>query len=654
MFCNYKSFAQGGVWTWMHGDTANNISVYGAPGQFDPSYRPAFYYERCSWKDKQGKFWYMAMGDSLWKFDPMIQQWAFIRGSGVGAIYGVKGIPNPLNTPGARSLTTLTWADTTGNLWLFGGLYAQIYSDLWKFDVNTLEWTWVSGSNLPNDYGYFGVQGIPSIINYPSARSETNISWVDSSTNNLWCFGGLLANTSQSSHDLWKYDIATNEWTWMKGDTIFSNPVFGTKGIPDPVNSPGSRAAHAKWTSNNGNFWLHGGQRFWPPTEFNDVWKYDISNNCWTWSNGYNNTNIGFASGNCSEDTSNVPPVVFENKFNWKDKCGNFWMLSLKNLMWEFSPVSETWNLTGGTYNLTMPIHYGIKGIPDPANHPGISGGSETWTDNTGIFWYIDRVSGTMWKFEPDTNCSGCNLALPVALFSSDNTIICPGSCTDFINHCINASSYQWTFAGGTPGSSYSINPQNICYANPGSYDVQLIALNSNGSDTLLFPGYIVVLPSPSSQGITQAGDTLFANTGSAFYQWYYNGNLIPGATNYFYVATMNGDYNVIATDSNGCEAEAVIFNVLTSIYSGITPENNIHIYPHPAGNSVYIKFDQEVESASISLFNFQGKMVIDKVQMNSSHKNSSEIDLSMISSGMYFVEISISEKIFRTKLVKE
>jgi hypothetical protein len=65
---------------------------------------------------------------------------------------------------------------------------------------------------------------------------------------------------------------------------------------------------------------------------------------------------------------------------------------------------------------------------------------------------------------------------------------------------------------------------------------------------------YITVYPFPPAQGILQSGDTLYANAGAVTYQWYFNNNLIPGATNYFYVAPASGDYNVVATDGNGCE----------------------------------------------------------------------------------------------------
>src|SRR5690349_11552056 len=236
-----KCLAQAGIWTWMHGDTTlpNNYSIVGPAGQFGTSYRPIVYYEQNSWKDKQGIFWYMTHSDSLWKFDPSINQWAFIRGSGYTANFGVKGVPDPLNTPGNRQTSAITWVDTSGNLWLFGAWMSNgLGADLWKFDVTTLLWTWISGTSVGTSLGNFGVQGIPSVNNFPSSRTETNAGWVDSSSNTLWLYGGQTT-TNNGSYDLWKYEIATNEWTWMTGDTIsYKNPVFGTKGIPNPLNTP--------------------------------------------------------------------------------------------------------------------------------------------------------------------------------------------------------------------------------------------------------------------------------------------------------------------------------------------------------------------------------------------------------------------------------
>ncbi len=59
-------------------------------------------------------------------------------------------------------------------------------NDLWRFDGTY--WTWISGSNTTNQYGDYGIRGIPSPSNIPGGRRYTG-SWIDSN-NNLWLFGG--------------------------------------------------------------------------------------------------------------------------------------------------------------------------------------------------------------------------------------------------------------------------------------------------------------------------------------------------------------------------------------------------------------------------------------------------------------------------------
>ena len=128
-------------------------------------------------------------------------------------------------------------------------------------------------------------------------------------------------------------------------------------------------------------------------------------------------------------------------------------------------------------------------------------------------------------------------------------TNLCPGSCTSFLNLTTIATAYQWSFSGGMPSTSTDVSPQNICYAAPGSYDVQLIATNANGSDTLLLQ---ITLPFIRLLRHNQSHKTeihFLQLQGQRTYQWYFNGNIISGATDYFYVAPVSGDYNVVATD---------------------------------------------------------------------------------------------------------
>ena len=240
----------------------------------------------------------------------------------------------------------------------------------------------------------------------------------------------------------------------------------------------------------------------------------------------------------------------------------------------------------------------------------------------------------------------------PVAVFTSPNHI-CPGTCTDFTNLSSNASSFQWTFNGANPGVSFDVNPTGICYNTPGQYDVALIASNSNSSDTLVLHNYITVYPYPPPQGILQSGDTLIANQGFTSYQWYYNGTLIPGATDYFYVAQASGDYNVVCTDENDCEVEAVIFSVI----AGMQPADSnrgLMLFPNPAWNTLTVDcFQMNGTVSEISVYNVIGEKVLAFSEHASGVSLPAKLDISSVTPGIYWIECSSEKKSFREKFTK-
>src|SRR4029079_18461865 len=127
-----------------------------------------------------------------------------------------------------------------------------------------------------------------------------------------------------------------------------------------------------------------------------------------------------------------------------------------------------------------------------------------------------------------------------------------------------------------------------------------------NSSDTLTLANYITVYPTPPPQGILQSGDTLFANQGAVSYQWYENGILLPGATDYFYVAMESGNYNVVATDENDCEVEAVIFDVIASMGQLSSGEGMI-LFPNPVKDKLEIRNLPAIDDISIKVYNAIG-----------------------------------------------
>lgn len=256
-----------------------------------------------------------------------------------------------------------------------------------------------------------------------------------------------------------------------------------------------------------------------------------------------------------------------------------------------------------------------------------------------------------LWRYVPDPACGGCAGSPPSAQFSAVNHI-CPGTCVDFTNQSSNATGYQWIFPGATPSVSTDVNPTSICYSTPGNYDVTLIATNANGTDTLTLANYITVFPFPQPQGIQQNGDTLIANQGALSYQWYFNGTVISGATDYYYIAQQSGDYNVVATDANGCEVEAVIFNVIAGLAETNSKEDDIKLYPNPATGQLLISCRSEIKT--VEIYNSIGELISENRFQKIISGSQAELDVSQFSEGTYWIEIFDGKRMTRKSFVKK
>jgi N-acetylneuraminic acid mutarotase len=296
-------------WAWMDGSNrAGQNGVYGSLGTPAPGNIPKARDGASSWTDTSGNFWlfggtfYDAASDTyynlndLWEFNPSTRTWAWMSGSNLTdqpGVYGTLGVPAPGNIPGAR-YSSVTWSDSNGHLWLFGGNACPEYSctslpnDLWEFNPSTNEWTWMGGSNSGVTSGVYGKLGIPAPGNIPGGRWAAS-SWTDSS-GNFWLFGGDLSTEGVFLNDLWEFNPSTGEWTWMSGsNSAYQTGVYGRLQTPAPGNFPGSRSYASSWTDSSGNLWLFGGTGIdvnGAEDIFNDVWEWNPVTNEWAWMDG--------------------------------------------------------------------------------------------------------------------------------------------------------------------------------------------------------------------------------------------------------------------------------------------------------------------------------------------------------------------------------
>ena len=220
-------------------------------------------------------------------------EWSWETGSQFRNMEGVfPGTGLPPFVPGAR-WGGASWTDGS-DYYLFGG-YGEddgnappsglgYLGDLWRYDGTN--WFYIRGSNVRNNNGIYGMQGVTAPANQPGARRDA-MSWIDAS-GDLWLFGGdgfPAGNPVGALNDLWRFD-GTN-WTWEKGDNVRNvDGVYNVQGVPNITNKPGGRESGVTWYDNFGNLWLFGGFGYdvnGNQGYLNDLWRYNPTTNIWTW-----------------------------------------------------------------------------------------------------------------------------------------------------------------------------------------------------------------------------------------------------------------------------------------------------------------------------------------------------------------------------------
>ena len=414
-------------WAWVGGatvtdcspNTCNQPAVYGTFGVPGPGTDPGSREFGATWTDASGNFWLLGGTpglSALWEFNPATKEWAWMAPSDLltcaylclAGEYSALGTPAVGDFPGVRQ-QAMTWADTKGNLWLFGGLgydrneTSGALNDLWEFIPSTGAWGWISGSSLVTCVGDFGPCGVAGIYGTLGVASSANVpggrfgamTWSDS-RGHLWMFGGTGDDDSNpltgsvapvTLNDLWQFDPSTNEWTWMGGsesDQQFygQSGIYGTLGAFAAANIPGSRTSGVTWTDSAGNFWLFGGVGFDSggyDGPLNDLWEFNPSTDEWAWVGGSNEAQ-GCHTTSCpitavygtlgTAAAGNIPGPRTEASA-WTDNAGNFWLFGGEgvdgagnygdlNDLWEFNPATMLWAWMGGSS--TMPCNYIVDG----------------------------------------------------------------------------------------------------------------------------------------------------------------------------------------------------------------------------------------------------------------------------------------------------
>jgi hypothetical protein len=409
-------------------------------------------------------------------------------------VYGTQGVAAANNVPGARR-GAVSWTDSSGNLWLFGGLVSDstginYLNDLWEFSPTTKEWTWVSGSDTANAAGVYGTQGVASAGNVPGAR-EGAVGWIDEG-GNLWLFGGEypyysnLAGSIETGdlNDLWEFSPLAKEWTWVSGsNTVSGNPgsagcSYGTLGVPSANNVPCAQGGAVGWIDSGGNLWLYGGHTDGDSGDFNDLWEFNPTAKTWTWVSGPEGSNLPAIYGTQGVAAAGNSPGGRDGAVSWIDGSGNFWLFGgddnnsnvYLNDLWEFGPTAKEWTWVSGNNTVSAVGVYGTQGVASASNVPGARGGAVSWTDSSGNLWLFGGLgfqngrggvyTNDLWEFSLTTKewtwVSGSdtvNAAGVYGTLGTASTTDVPGAREGAIGW-IDSSGNLWLFGGEVSDST--------------------------------------------------------------------------------------------------------------------------------------------------------------------------------------------------------
>ena len=616
MLCWGVGFGQMNEWTWLKGNTTrNDVSVYGIQGVSSPLNKPGGRERGMSSQDKAGNLWlfggrllgtFYDNANDLWKYNLSTNEWVWVSGDTIpnrSGNYGTKGISSPSNKPGAR-YSCVSWSDTSGNIWLFGGsgegaASVGTYSflnDLWVYNTTSNLWTWMKGDSADTK-GFYGTIGVGSQLNHPPGR-ELASTWVDTS-GNLWLFGGftLVGSNFRDYDDLWKYSPTLNEWTWVKGDTmpLLTKGVFGIKGVSSSNNLPGTRSGGSAWTDAANNLWLFGGLTASGgySAAYNDLWKYNILTNKWTWINGDSTFFSSSVYGIKGVSSPLNKPGARGAAMNWTDSKGFLWLMGgecestsafgNKNDLWRYDPNINEWTWVKNDTTIYGYGVYGTQGVSSPNNKPGGRYGGYTWKDTadnmylfggSGLGATLGGALSDLWRYSPDTSSS---LPLHLLTFTAKRA-----NTTNLLN---------WTTAQEVNTDRFEIERST----------------NSKEFNKI---------------GTLKAGNTSYSFT---------DNNPLNGA-NY---------YRLKMLDKDGAFTYSPIrqINIKSSTF-------NIVIYPNPAKDKLQLQIENDKQTTlNVQVVTQDGKVVLSKQVAVPQGASVQSINITHLGAGHYFLKVLSADK---------
>ncbi len=262
---------------------------------------------------------------------------------------------------------------------------------------------------------------------------------------------------------------------------------------------------------------------------------------------------------------------------------------------------------------------------------------AEDSPNDNGILVLANEVSSTLTIYQVNSCLSLSELAITTAddllTFCEEDSLEITATENDDVN-------YQWLFGGTTIDGAET---NNYFATETGFYQVTFLN-EVEGCEGTSDSVFVTELANPTP--IITVTDAVLSTGIFASYQWYFEGTEIDGATGMEYVPTEDGEYTVVVTNDAGCNGEAIVDVAFTGVV-----ENEAFaftLYPNPADGQVTLNLEGNgTETVNVEIINLTGAVVY-----NNQFSTTTLINLSELSTGVYFVRTSFGKMIQSQKLI--
>lgn len=247
-----------------------------------------------------------------------------------------------------------------------------------------------------------------------------------------------------------------------------------------------------------------------------------------------------------------------------------------------------------------------------------------------------------------------------VAQFSSTTPVGCAPLSVQFKDESQNATTWQWTFPGGNPGTSTAQHP-TVTYTSWGEYDVTLtVSHPTYGSKTKTIAQFVEVESLPNAQfTIISLGGQSYqfqnSSTHANGYIWAFPGGTPATSTEVNPTVTYAtpGAYKVQLSAVNDCGASILEKTLATSSAAEPAWAEGLRLFPNPTGGLFQIELrDAPNGEATFTVFDLNGQNIQSISAIVRDGLLTQRLDCSGLPPAFYLVRMNIAGQALTRRLV--